>query len=96
MCGPAVIAIGDIDLVEINEAFAVQVIASARQLDIDPGQLNVNGGAIALGHPFGMTGARISDPADGLEAFGGRSGWRPCALEAVRGWPCWSSAYDRP
>jgi len=51
--------IGDLDLVEINEAFAVQVIASYRELGIDPDRLNVHGGAIALGHPFGMTGARI-------------------------------------
>jgi acetyl-CoA C-acetyltransferase len=50
---------GDIDLVEINEAFAAQVIGSARHLGIGPDKLNVNGGAIALGHPFGMTGARI-------------------------------------
>ena len=49
----------DIDLVEINEAFAAQVIPSARYLDIPWDKLNVNGGAIALGHPFGMTGARI-------------------------------------
>ena len=49
----------DIDLVEINEAFAVQVIASARDLKIDEDRLNVHGGAIALGHPFGSTGARI-------------------------------------
>jgi acetyl-CoA C-acetyltransferase len=52
--------IDDMDLVEINEAFAVQVIASARQLAIDEDKLNVHGGAIALGHPFGMTGARIT------------------------------------
>src|SRR5690348_18062061 len=52
--------IEDIDLVEINEAFAVQVIASARELGIDQDKLNVNGGAIAVGHPFGMTGARIT------------------------------------
>ncbi|MFE3280273.1 acetyl-CoA C-acetyltransferase [Nocardia sp. NPDC059239] len=52
--------IGDIDLVEINEAFAAQVIASARALGIDEAKLNINGGAIALGHPFGMTGARIT------------------------------------
>jgi acetyl-CoA C-acetyltransferase len=52
-------SIGDIDLVEINEAFAVQVLASARELGIDEDKLNVSGGAIALGHPFGMTGARI-------------------------------------
>jgi acetyl-CoA C-acetyltransferase len=51
--------IGDIDLVEINEAFAVQVIGSARELGIDFDKLNVHGGAIALGHPFGSTGARI-------------------------------------
>ena len=51
--------IDDVDLVEINEAFAAQVIPSARRLDIPLDKLNVNGGAIALGHPFGMTGARI-------------------------------------
>ena len=51
--------IDDIDLVEINEAFAVQVIGSARELGIDEDKLNVHGGAIALGHPFGSTGARI-------------------------------------
>jgi acetyl-CoA C-acetyltransferase len=49
----------DIDLVEINEAFAAQVIPSARELGIPVDKLNVNGGAIALGHPFGQTGARI-------------------------------------
>jgi acetyl-CoA C-acetyltransferase len=51
--------IEDIDLVEINEAFAAQVIPSAKHLGISWDKLNVNGGAIALGHPFGMTGARI-------------------------------------
>ncbi len=51
--------ISDIDLVEINEAFAVQVIASYTELKIDIDRLNVHGGAIALGHPFGSTGARI-------------------------------------
>ena len=53
------LTIDDIDLVEINEAFAAQVIPSARRLDIEWDKLNVNGGSIALGHPFGMTGARI-------------------------------------
>ncbi len=53
-------AISDIDLVEINEAFAAQVIPSYRDLGIDLDKLNVNGGAIAVGHPFGMTGARIT------------------------------------
>jgi len=52
--------ISDIDLFEINEAFAVQVLGSARELGIDEDKLNVSGGAIALGHPFGMTGARIT------------------------------------
>ena len=53
-------SIDDIDLFEINEAFAVQVLGSARELGIDEDRLNVSGGAIALGHPFGMTGARIT------------------------------------
>ncbi|WP_030451947.1 acetyl-CoA C-acetyltransferase [Herbidospora cretacea] len=53
-------AIGDVDLVEINEAFAAQVIPSYQDLGIDLDRLNVNGGAIAVGHPFGMTGARIT------------------------------------
>jgi acetyl-CoA C-acetyltransferase len=53
------LTIDDIDLVEINEAFAAQVIPSARELGIPLDKLNVNGGAIALGHPFGQTGARI-------------------------------------
>jgi acetyl-CoA C-acetyltransferase len=54
------LTIDDIDLVEINEAFAAQVIPSYRELGIDIDKLNVNGGAIAVGHPFGMTGARIT------------------------------------
>jgi acetyl-CoA C-acetyltransferase len=53
-------SIGDIDLVEINEAFAAQVIPSYLDLGIDIDKLNVHGGAIAVGHPFGMTGARIT------------------------------------
>jgi acetyl-CoA C-acetyltransferase len=52
--------IDDVDLVEINEAFAAQVIPSYTDLGIDIDKLNVNGGAIAVGHPFGMTGARIT------------------------------------
>ncbi|MGW0706084.1 acetyl-CoA C-acetyltransferase [Streptomyces sp. NPDC002643] len=54
------LTIDDIDLVEINEAFAAQVIPSYRDLNIPLDKLNVNGGAIAVGHPFGMTGARIT------------------------------------
>ncbi|WP_329386890.1 acetyl-CoA C-acetyltransferase [Streptomyces sp. NBC_01716] len=58
--GRAGLGIGDIDLVEINEAFAAQVIPSYQALGVDLDKLNVNGGAIAVGHPFGMTGARIT------------------------------------
>jgi len=54
------LGIDDIDLFEINEAFAVQSLGSAQQLDIPLEKLNVNGGAIAIGHPYGMTGARIT------------------------------------
>ena len=57
--GRAKMTISDMDLVEINEAFAAQVVPSADELGIEWDKLNVNGGAIALGHPFGMTGARI-------------------------------------
>ncbi len=67
--------IGDVDLVEINEAFAAQVLPSARHLGIDHDRLNVNGGAIALGHPFGMTGARIMTTLiNSLEETGGTVG----------------------
>ena len=49
----------DVDLYELNEAFAVQGVAVPRELGIDPARVNVNGGAVALGHPIGATGARI-------------------------------------
>jgi acetyl-CoA C-acetyltransferase len=58
--GRAGMTIDDVDLVEINEAFAAQVIPSAQDLGVGEDRLNVNGGAIAVGHPFGMTGARIT------------------------------------
>lgn len=66
-------AIGDVDLVEINEAFAAQVIPSYQDLGIDIDRLNVNGGAIAVGHPFGMTGARITSTLINSLAFHDRS-----------------------
>ncbi len=75
----AKMTINDIDQVEINEAFAVQVLGSADELGIDYNKLNPNGGSIALGHPFGMTGSRImatllngledSDGSIGMEAM---------------------------
>jgi len=52
--------IEDFDLIELNEAFAAQSVACAKELNIDMKKLNVNGGAIALGHPLGCSGARIS------------------------------------
>jgi acetyl-CoA C-acetyltransferase len=68
-------SIGDIDLVEMNEAFAAQVIPSYQDLGIDLDKLNVHGGAIALGHPFGSTGARIlTTLLNGLESRDGHLG----------------------
>ena len=52
--------LGDIDLIEINEAFAGQILAVTKELNIDKDKLNVNGGAIALGHPLGCTGAKLT------------------------------------
>lgn len=59
----AKMSIGDIDIMELNEAFAAQVLPSIDDLGIDPERVNVNGGAIALGHPFGSTGARMTATA---------------------------------
>jgi acetyl-CoA C-acetyltransferase len=73
--GRAGLSIDDIDLVEINEAFAAQVIPSAKHLGIPWEKLNVHGGGIALGHPFGMTGARIMTTLiHGLQETDGRYG----------------------
>ena len=69
------LTIDDIDLAEINEAFAAQAIPSAKHLGIPWEKLNVRGGAIALGHPFGMTGARIMTTLiNGLQTDGKRYG----------------------
>ena len=54
------LAVEDLDLIEINEAFAAVAIQSMRDLDVSPEIVNVNGGAIAIGHPIGMSGARIA------------------------------------
>jgi len=51
--------LSDVDLIEINEAFSVQVVAIGREMGIEPSRLNVNGGAVALGHPIGASGARL-------------------------------------
>jgi acetyl-CoA C-acetyltransferase len=69
------LTIDDLDLVEMNEAFAAQVIPSANELGIDVDKLNVHGGAIALGHPFGMTGARMTGTLlNGLRTVDGSLG----------------------
>ena len=78
--------IGDVDLVEINEAFAAQVIPSAKHLGIEWDKLNVHGGAIALGHPFGMTGARIMTTLlNGLEDTGGTIGLESMCIGGGQG-----------
>ena len=67
------LTIGDIDLMELNEAFASQALAVIDALGIDPARVNLDGGAIALGHPLGATGARITGKAAQLlQRTGGR------------------------
>jgi acetyl-CoA C-acetyltransferase len=58
--GKAGLTVGDLDLIEINEAFAAVVLQSMRELGVGPDKVNVNGGAIAIGHPIGASGARIA------------------------------------
>ena len=84
--GRAGLGIDDIDLVEINEAFAAQVVPSARELGIPWEKLNVHGGAIALGHPFGMTGARIMTTLlNGLDDAGARYGMESMCVGGGQG-----------
>ena len=69
------IAVADLDLIELNEAFASQGLATMDELGLDPAQVNVNGGAIALGHPLGMSGGRlITMLTHELRRTGGRYG----------------------
>jgi acetyl-CoA C-acetyltransferase len=78
--------INDIDLVEINEAFAAQVLPSAKHLGITLDKLNIRGGAIALGHPFGMTGARIMTTLlNSLEDAGKRFGMESMCVGGGQG-----------
>ena len=66
---------GDLDLIELNEAFAAQALACIRDLDLDPAKVNIYGGAIALGHPLGASGARIlTTLVHALRRTGGRYG----------------------
>jgi acetyl-CoA acetyltransferase len=69
------LTVADLDLIELNEAFAAQAIACVRELGIDPDRVNVQGGAIALGHPLGASGARIlTTLVHALRRTGGRYG----------------------
>jgi acetyl-CoA C-acetyltransferase len=69
------LTIADVDLIELNEAFAAQSLAVVRLLNLDPAKVNVHGGAIALGHPIGASGARVlTTLAYGLQARGGGRG----------------------
>jgi acetyl-CoA acetyltransferase family protein len=69
------IGVADLDLIELNEAFAAQALACIGELEMDPAKVNVYGGAIALGHPLGATGARVlATLVHGLRRTGGRYG----------------------
>ena len=69
------LSVRDLDLVELNEAFAAQALAVIGELGVDPERVNVDGGAIAIGHPLGMSGARILiHLVHALRARGGRYG----------------------
>ena len=82
------LSLADIDLIEINEAFAAQVLACERELKFDRDRLNLLGGGISLGHPIGMSGARILlSLAYQMRARGVRSAWPPSASPAGKGSP---------
>jgi acetyl-CoA C-acetyltransferase len=87
------LAAGDFDLIELNEAFAAQVLACQRELELDPERLNVNGGAIALGHPIGCTGARIAVTL--LSAMRARGAARGLATLCVSGGLGLATAFER-
>ena len=94
------IGVGDLDLVELNEAFASQSLVCIDELGLDPAKVNVNGGAIALGHPLGMSGGRLIDDARPRAARGpaAATAWPRCASASARGSPrSWSgSTAERP
>ena len=82
------LGVGQLDLIELNEAFAAQSLACIRELGLDPSKVNVNGGGIALGHPLGSSGARIlatlCTSCGGAAASGA---WPPCASGWARASP---------
>jgi acetyl-CoA C-acetyltransferase len=87
------LTLGDFDLYEVNEAFAAQVIACDRELRFDPEKLNVNGGSIAIGHPIGATGARISTTL--LHELERRRGRRGLATLCISGGQGLAAAFER-
>ena len=90
----AKLSVSDVDLIELNEAFAAQVIACARELPFDPSRVNVNGGAIALGHPIGATGARITTTL--LHEMKRRGAKRGIATLCVSGGMGMAVLFERP
>ncbi len=88
------LALSDVDLIELNEAFAAQVIACARDLSLDLGRVNVSGGAIALGHPIGATGARIATTL--LHEMRRRGARRGIATLCVSGGMGMAVLFERP
>jgi acetyl-CoA C-acetyltransferase len=93
LLGRLSLRVEDFDLVELNEAFAAQVLACDRELRIDPEKLNVNGGAIALGHPIGATGARISVTL--LHEMSRQKARRGLATLCISGGMGLAAAYER-
>ena len=78
----------DMDIIEINEAFAAQTLAVVKELGVDQSKLNMDGGAVALGHPLGASGARITGKAASLlHREGGRYALLRCVSAAVRASP---------
>ena len=93
LLGRLALRLEDFDLVELNEAFAAQVLACDRELHIDPERLNVNGGAIAVGHPIGATGARITVTL--LHEMARRGARRGLATLCISGGMGMAAAYER-
>ncbi len=89
-------SVSDLELVEANEAFAAQACAVNKDLGWDPSIVNVNGGAIAIGHPIGASGARVLNTLlFEMKRRGAKKGWQRSASAAAWALPCASSAFER-
>ena len=90
------LTLNDIELIELNEAFAAQVLAIIRTLELDPARVNVNGGAIALGHPLGCTGAKLTATLlQEIKARSARYGMVTMCVGGGMGAAASSSGFDR-